>query len=168
MRRIALVAALGCAACSSADDVSTSNSTIAPREPNATVEFVIDGDTVDVMVDGTQERARLIGIDTPETKKPDTPVECFGLEATAHLQALLPVGTPVRLERDVVGRDDFGRLLVYVYRATDGLFVNMAMLADGYGQPLTIPPNVTFSDAFVDAAAEAERRNLGLWAACGQ
>jgi micrococcal nuclease len=135
-------------------------------QPNAVVEFVIDGDTVDLIVEGVEERARLIGIDTPETKKPDTPVECFGPEATAHTESLLPKGTAVHIERDVVARDDFGRLLVYVYRADDGLFVNLDLVAKGYAQPLTIPPNVTFADAFVDAARAAERSDAGLWGGC--
>ena len=67
---------------------------------NATVVRVVDGDTIDVTVDGTEERVRLIGIDTPETVKPNTPVECFGPEASAHTKELLPAGTPVYLERD--------------------------------------------------------------------
>jgi micrococcal nuclease len=78
---------------------------------NATVEWVVDGDTIDVTVDGREERVRLIGIDTPEIPhdddvRPAQPGECFGTEAQEFTAALLPVGTPVRLERDVVGRDD--------------------------------------------------------------
>ena len=144
----------------------------APMEPNATVEWVIDGDTIDVLVDGDQERVRLTGIDTPEVAReatetrPSRPGECFGEEATEFTRGLLPVGTPVRLERDVVGRDDFGRLLAYVYRASDGIFVNYEIVRQGYAQPLTIPPNVTFSDLMVQAARDAEAVDAGLWSAC--
>jgi micrococcal nuclease len=145
---------------------SSAAPTTVDLQPNAVVEFVIDGDTVDLIVEGVQERTRLIGIDTPETKKPDSPVECFGPEATAHTESLLPKGTAVHIERDVVARDDFGRLLVYLYRADDGLFVNLDLVAKGYAQPLTIPPNVTFADAFVDAARAAERSDAGLWGGC--
>ena len=137
-------------------------------EANGTIEFVVDGDTVDVIVDGKQERVRLIGIDTPEIAhqgKPE-PSECFGDEATAFTTSLLPVGTPIRLERDVVGRDDYGRILGYVYRAGDGIFVNYEIVRHGYAQPLTIPPNVIFSKLMVEGARDAESDQAGLWAAC--
>ena len=133
---------------------------------NATVVRVVDGDTIDVTVDGTEERVRLIGIDTPETKKEGTPVECFGPEATAFTESLLPPGTPVRLERDIEPRDPYDRLLAYAYRAGDGLFVNLEIVRRGYAQPLTIPPNVAHSAAFVDAARDAEADDAGLWSAC--
>jgi micrococcal nuclease len=130
------------------------------------VDAVIDGDTIDVRVGGRDERVRLIGIDTPETKRPDTPVECFGAEASARTAALLPPGTEVRLERDVVARDDYGRLLAYVRRTSDGLFVNEALVRDGYAMVSTFPPNVAHAGTFVDAARHAERAGAGLWSAC--
>lgn len=135
-------------------------------EPNATLVYVTDGDTIGVEVDGTEERVRLIGIDTPETKKPDTPVQCFGPEATAFTTSLLPEGTALHLERDVEARDAYGRLLAYVYRADDGLFVNMEIIGRGYARPLTIPPNVAHADEFVAAARDAEAADAGLWAGC--
>ncbi len=165
---IALVVA-GC----DADRSSTATTTVPPGalEPNATVEYVVDGDTIDALIDTpdgqVEERIRLIGIDTPETNRPNTPVECFGPEATAFVEATLPVGTSVRIERDVVGRDDFGRLLGYVYRAEDGLFVNHEIVRRGFATPLSIEPNTTFRDLMVDAARAAEADDLGLWAACG-
>jgi micrococcal nuclease len=128
---------------------------------------VIDGDTIVVDIGGREEHVRLIGIDTPETHKPGTPVECYGPEASARLDELLPAGTVVRLERDRESRDAFGRLLAYVYRERDGLFVELAMAQDGYAGPLAIAPNTTHRreiDAAV-AAARADRR--GLWGACG-
>ncbi len=135
--------------------------------PNAAVATIVDGDTLKVNIDGVTETVRLIGIDTPETKKPGTPVECFGKEASAHLAELLPRGTPVRLERDVEPRDRYGRLLAYLYRAGDGLFVNLAMVADGYAAQLTIPPNVAHADELGRAASEAREAGRGLWGACG-
>lgn len=158
-----------------AGDASPPDATAAPDGPasdalaaNATVDRIVDGDTIDVVIDGIDgvERVRLTGIDTPETKRPDTPVECFGPEATAFVERELPPGTRVRLERDVVGRDDFGRLLAYVYRADDGVFVNLEIVRQGYARPLTIPPNVTHSSVFVDAARAAEADDVGLWSAC--
>ena len=88
------------------------------------------------------------------------------VEAQDFVRDLLPVGTPVRLERDVVGRDDYGRLLAYVYRAGDGIFVNYEIVRQGFARPLTIPPNVTYADLFVDAARAAESDDIGLWSDC--
>jgi micrococcal nuclease len=140
---------------------------------DAVVRRVVDGDTVDVDVDGRTERVRLTGIDTPEIEhppsdgRPGNRAECFADEAHAFTASLIPVGTPVRLERDVVGRDDYGRLLAYVYRADDGIFVNYEIVRHGFARPLTIPPNETFRDLMVRAARDAEADHVGLWAACG-
>jgi micrococcal nuclease len=139
-----------------------------PRtDGRATVVRVIDGDTIVLDIAGTQEHVRLIGIDTPETKKPDHPVECFGPEASARTTELLPPGTEVRLERDVEARDRFDRLLAYVYRASDGLFIERSLLDDGYAGPLTIAPNTAHRDELEAASAGARRRGAGLWSACG-
>ncbi len=135
-------------------------------EPNGTIVRVVDGDTVVINFDGVEERVRLIGIDTPETKKPNSPIECFGPEASAFTHDLLPEGTPVQVVRDAEARDDYGRLLGYVYRSSDGLFVNLEIVAQGYAQPLTIPPNVNFADDFVQAARDAEAADVGLWSGC--
>ena len=157
---------LTCGACDTFGEPTPTTVQLGAVEANATVDFVVDGDTIDAIIDGREERVRLIGIDTPETKKPDTPIECYGPEASSFLESLLPGGTPVRLERDVVGRDDFGRLLAYVYRADDAIFVNYEIVRQGYATPLTIRPNDTFEDLFVDAARDAERDDVGLWDAC--
>ena len=131
---------------------------------------VIDGDTVDVdfVVDGrtVTDRVRLIGIDTPETKKPDTPVECFGPEASARTEQLLPEGTEVRVVLDVEERDDYGRILAYVYRVADDVFVNRQLLADGMARVLPIRPNVSLATELQAAEAEARRALRGLWGAC--
>jgi len=137
-----------------------------PRDGIGMVERVVDGDTVDIRIDGTEERVRLIGIDTPETQKLDSPAECYGSEASTYTEALLPVGTRVRLERDTVGRDHYGRLLGYIHRLDDDLFVNYDILRQGYAQPLTIDPNTIHAATFATAARLAEADNLGLWAAC--
>ena len=153
------------AACSKDSQKDAAHSTSALRA-NATIEYVVDGDTVDMIIDGVEERVRLIGIDTPETKKANTSIQCFGPEATAFTQSLLPEGTAVYLERDVEARDVYGRLLAYAYVAETGSFVNLEIVRAGYAQPLTIPPNVAHSTEFVDAARTAEHDNVGLWAAC--
>jgi micrococcal nuclease len=134
-------------------------------DTNAVVDRVVDGDTLVVTIAGDEERLRLIGVDTPETVKPDAPVECFGPEASQFTKDLLPTGTWVLVQRDVEARDDFDRLLGYVFLA-DGTFVNLELLRQGFATPLTIEPNTAYADAFADAARSAEDRGLGLWAAC--
>jgi micrococcal nuclease len=163
---LVLLAGAGCAACDASNEPAPTTVGGGAVEANATVEYVIDGDTIDAIIDGREERIRLIGIDTPETKKPSSPIECYGPEATTFTESLLPVGTPIRIERDTVNRDDFGRLLGYVYRASDGIFVNYETIRQGFATPLSIEPNTTYIDLFVDAARSAESDDVGLWSAC--
>jgi micrococcal nuclease len=132
----------------------------------ASIVRVVDGDTVRVQLGGREETVRLIGIDTPETVDPRSPVECFGEQASARTKALLPAGTGVRLVADVEPRDRYDRLLAYVYR-DDGTFVNLALVADGFASVLTYPPNVAHESEFTAAAAEARDEGRGLWGACG-
>ena len=134
-------------------------------EPVGTVTHVIDGDTIVVSITGTTERVRLIGIDTPEIAHEDLAAECYGPEATRRVEDLLPDGTRVRLTRDVEPRDQYGRLLAYVFRADDDLFVNLELAADGYAEPLTIPPNITYTAALRPGRRHGARE--GPWA-CGQ
>jgi len=134
-----------------------------PAGVDVVIRKVVDGDTVEV---SGGERVRLIGIDTPETKAPDRPVGCFGKEASAFTASVLPPGTGVRLVGDAEQRDKYGRLLAYVYRQSDGLFVNAELLRRGYAQLLTIPPNIAHADEFTAIAREARAGNQGLWSAC--
>jgi len=127
------------------------------------VEEIIDGDTLVITVGGRRATTRLIGIDTPETKKPDSPVECYGPEATEFLRSLIPPATSILVRRDIEGRDHFGRILTYVFRAADGLFVNREILLQGYARALPIPPNTTFARAFADVAARARQERRGMW-----
>lgn len=156
---VAGVLAAGCNG-ATADDAAT-----------AVVEHIVDGDTIDVRLDGDIERVRLLGIDTPEIAhagtgdRPGNRAECFGDEAHAFTAAVVPPGTIVHLERDVVGRDDYGRLLAYV-RRDDGVELNYELVRQGYARPLTIAPNVAGRDRFVQAARDAERDGAGLWTAC--
>jgi len=127
---------------------------------------VVDGDTIRVRLGGTEERVRYLGVDTPETVKPGTPVQCFG-KAASSFNARLVRARTVRLEFDAERRDRYGRLLAYVYREPDGLFVNAELVRRGYAQPLTIPPNVAHASDFRRLARSARRGGRGLWAACG-
>jgi micrococcal nuclease len=126
------------------------------------VTRVVDGDTI-VVDDG--ERVRLIGIDTPESVKPDSPVECFGLEASRRLSQLLPVGIRVDLVADVEPTDRYDRTLAYVY-LPDGRFVNGLLVSEGFAFAYTVPPNVAHADELVRLQGEARAADRGLWSAC--
>lgn len=134
-----------------------------PGGVDVVVRKVVDGDTIDV---SGGERVRLIGIDTPETNDPNRPAGCFGQEASRFIATVLPPGTPVRLVGDAEQRDRYGRLLAYVYRRADGLFVNAELLRRGFAQLLTIPPNVAHTDELAAIARDARAGSQGLWAAC--
>lgn len=158
MQRWFLVAVLSATAC-----VGTS----IPRDGAAVVTAIVDGDTIDVeLVGGGAERVRLIGIDTPETHHPERPVECLGPEAAARTTNLVPPGTVVMLSRDREARDAYGRLLAYVTRTSDDLFVNLALVEEGLARPLPIEPNVLHRAAIAAAAQRAALAGLGLWTVC--
>ncbi len=126
---------------------------------------VVDGDTIQVELDGRREKVRYIGVDTPESVKPGTPVQCFAKRASAFNHHLV-AGERVRLVPDAEARDRYGRLLAYVYRASDGLFVNAALVRHGYAHTMTIPPNVAHAGEFHRLASAAHHAGRGLWSAC--
>jgi micrococcal nuclease len=123
---------------------------------------VIDGDTIEVSIEGQTYKVRYIGIDTPETKHPDKPVESFGPEAAAQNEELVG-GKVVELEKDVSETDKYGRLLRYVY--VDGLMVNAELVRLGFAQVSTYPPDVKYQDLFLRLQQEAREANRGLWRA---
>jgi micrococcal nuclease len=129
------------------------------------VTQVIDGDTIEVRLDGRLERVRLLGIDTPETHDPRKPVQCFGEVAAAHAAKLLD-GQNVRLEPDPLNsdRDKYRRLLRYVY-LPDGTLVNAALIRDGYAFAYTVFP-LTRLEEFRALEAEARTAGRGLWGGC--
>jgi len=134
------------------------------RASGSLVTRVVDGDTAHVDVDGRDTDVRFIGIDTPESVKPDAPVECFGPEASAYTERRLE-GRRVELEYDVEREDRFGRTLAYVWIG-DELF-NETLVREGYALVTTFPPNVRYVDRFVAAQRAARSEGLGLWGACG-
>ena len=119
-----------------------------------------DGDTLWLSGIG---KVRLIGVDTPEVYGG---VECYGREASAFVERLLPLGTRVTYSLGVEERDRYGRALAYLY-TDDGRFVNLVLVRRGYAQPLTIPPNDDFAPRFVAAARRARRHGVGLWGSTG-
>jgi micrococcal nuclease len=123
---------------------------------------VVDGDTLEVALDG-REDVRLIGVDTPETVKPGTPVQCFGPRAS-RFQHRLVEGRRLRLVFGVERRDAYGRLLAYAY--IGHRFLNAELLRRGLARTLTIPPNDRFSARFERLELAAARAGRGLWGGC--
>jgi len=123
------------------------------------VKRVIDGDTFET---SSGDRVRMIGIDTPESVKPNSPVEPFGKEAARYARELLE-GKQVTLQFDIELRDRYKRLLAYVY-LQDGSFANETIIRSGYARVLTIPPNVAHAELFLEAEREAREQKRGLWA----
>jgi micrococcal nuclease len=130
--------------------------------PRARVVRAVDGDTVIVQTDGREHRLRLIGVDTPESVDPRRPVQPYGKAAAAFTSNVL-TGRTVYLELDVEERDQYGRLLAYLY-LEDGTFFNALLLRAGFAHVLTIPPNVKYADLFQEMARRARAESRGLWA----
>ena len=128
------------------------------------VERVVDGDTVMIDFHGKSTRVRLIGVDTPETVHPRKPVECYGPEASTFTKNLLR-GEHVFLRFGDERRDRYDRLLAYVYRAPDGLFVNLELVRQGYARAYLRYP-FEFAELFGEAQAKAVAVGKGVWGSC--
>lgn len=150
-----------------------------PLEPNtfyrASVERVVDGDTCIVRYeDGSRERVRFIGVDTPESVKPNSPIEFYGREASEHTKQAL-TGKTVFLQTDVEVRDKYKRALAYVWlempkdhkskKEIRAKMYNAHLLLDGFARVMTIQPNSRLADLFVTFEREARSANRGLWGA---
>lgn len=134
---------------------------------------IVDGDTLyvrgdgDLLGDGGADgtAVRLLQIDTPETVAPGSPVECWGPEASAALEDLVPPGSGVSVEADDELLDRYGRTLLYVYD-TDGEMVNLAMVRAGHAEAVLYEPNDRHIAAMRGAESEAREAGRGLWGAC--
>jgi micrococcal nuclease len=132
-----------------------------PSDPHtARVLRVVDGDTIEVSFNGTKEKVRLIGVDTPETVHPTVGVEPYGREASNFTKEKL-ADQIVQLEFDVQERDQYGRLLAYVW--LDEEMFNEVLLYEGYAQMATYPPNVKYVEVFEAAQRDARENGRGLW-----
>ena len=137
--------------------LSTTVETCVPRTTQrdvGTVMAVIDGDTIDVEINGQEFRIRYIGIDTPEKG------ETFAMQATSANQALVN-GKKVLLVKDVSETDEYGRLLRYVF--VGDIFVNHELVKQGYALAATFPPDVSCSELFANAQNQAQSESVGLW-----
>jgi micrococcal nuclease len=115
-----------------------------------------DGDTLWLSGIG---KVRLIGIDTPEVYGQ---AECYGRQASAFVERTVPLGSEVRYRLGLDERDRYGRALAYLW-LPDGRFLNRLLVARGYAQPMTVPPNVEYEDLFVRVSRRAREARRGLW-----
>ncbi len=141
----------------------------APTDPAAAlvpVLGVIDGDTIAVRLNGARTKVRLIGVDTPETRKPNTPVQCYGKQAGSRMQSLVQSRT-VHLVADPSqsDKDRYGRLLRYV-AAPDGRDVGLLLVAGGFAREYTYDTAYARQDAYRAAQIRAQGGKVGLWGAC--
>ncbi|MBN2043592.1 MAG: lamin tail domain-containing protein [Anaerolineales bacterium] len=126
------------------------------QRQTAELVAVIDGDTIDVRIDGQVQRVRYIGVDTPEREDP------YYQEASAANRILLGSGQ-LTLVRDVSDTDRYDRLLRYVLNQ-QGVFVNYELIHNGYAHLVTFPPDVACADTFLAAQEDARTRLAGIWA----
>ncbi len=147
----------------------------------ATVTRVIDGDTIEVIINSVKQKVRYIGINAPETVAPRKPVACFGREASDKNKELV-LGKTVRLEKDISETDKYGRLLRYAYVVSperlvsevepgvEGLngsdSVNNLLVKSGYAYSSTYPPDVKYQKIFQESLKYAKEQKLGLWGKC--
>ena len=132
------------------------------------IDHYIDGDTIAVNMNGNVEEVRFIGVDTPETHRPNTPVQCYGPEAAANTQTEISKFGRVRLQSDPLdtNRDVYGRLLRYVY-LPDGTLLNEKMIQLGYGFAyLDFPFTPDLKVRFAADQATAQAKHIGLWGVC--
>jgi micrococcal nuclease len=125
---------------------------------------IVDGDTVVIDRNNATETIRLIGVDTPELHHPTKPVQCFAREAAAYITSLLK-DRSVRVVSDPSqdARDKYGRTLAYLYR-DDGLFINKALIEEGYGYEYTYEIPYVYQKEFKAAQTYAREHQKGLWA----
>ncbi len=144
----------------------TATDTTGPGQTfSARVVRVVDGDTFLARPTGTRHdvRVRLIGVDTPETVKPNTPVRCYGPEASALTKRLLPHGILVRAAYERGGNQDrFGRDLWDVW-LPDGRFLAGVLASSGAARAYPIAPQTTYADALRALSDQARDAHRGLW-----
>ena len=145
------------------EDVRLENFTASEGQEAYKVIKVVDGDTIDVDINGEISRLRLIGIDTPETVDPRKPVQCFGREASNKAKELLQ-GQFIFLESDETQgeRDKYKRLLRYVF-LPDGTNYGLFMISEGYAHEYTYSEPYKYQAEFKQAEIDARSGNKGLW-----
>jgi micrococcal nuclease len=162
---VAMIVAAGCSTEAMQESGSSFITEIYARYPSLkekkyeveTIKRIVDGDTFETE---SGEKVRLIGVNTPETTNGNS--EQYGLEAKAFSQSRLQ-GKTVYLFRDTGSTDKYGRLLRYLFIESEPLMFNEALVAEGYANTMTVPPNVMYADSFVSLERKARSQNKGLW-----
>lgn len=138
----------------------------------AEVHKIVDGDTIEIVYppDDWWFKVRIVGINAPESVKPNTPVQCYGKEASQRLAAIIPVGATVYLERDVSDEDQYGRLLRHVWVIDAGTgqayLVSELLVRGGFVDARHYPPDDKYDDRLARAELAAKHEDDGLWGAC--
>lgn len=152
------------------DDVSqqTTNSKVTTTNGNkqliaATIVKNVDGDTIEINLNGKEEKIRMLCVDTPETHHPRLGVQPFGPEASDYTKKTLYVGRNVQIETGIGGgRDKYGRLLAYIY--VDGKMFNEMLLEKGLARVAYIyAPNTKYVDEFYAIQKLAQQKGIGIW-----
>lgn len=138
---------------------------LADNRQEAKVVKVVDGDTLDVSLNGKTERIRIIGIDTPETVDPRKPVQCFGLKASNMAKEQLS-NQNVQLESDPTQgeRDKYGRLLRYIWLDDGSSDFGAIMIQFGYAHEYTYNIPYKYQSKYKQLQKDAEVGKKGLWA----
>jgi len=131
---------------------------VAPTAP--VVTRVVDGDTIEVDIDGTSYKVRYIGIDTPELDDKRPEFCALAQEATRYNRELVE-GKTVRLEKDISETDQYGRLLRYVY--VGDTFVNAELVRQGLAWAKVYQPDTKYQNILEKAEAEAKQNKIGIW-----
>ncbi len=146
-----------------------------PQKHKVLIAYVIDGDTIKVFFQGRKESVRLIGIDTPESRrnsrakriarKTGKTLKCIiqeGKLSKKYVKSLVKKGDSIYLEFDIQQRDRYRRILAYVY-LSNGKMLNEEILKAGYGTPYTVPPNIKYVERFLEIYKQARYERKGLW-----
>ncbi|MDQ0094219.1 thermonuclease family protein [Paeniglutamicibacter psychrophenolicus] len=128
---------------------------------SATVQHVVDGDTLYVLLDGERTKVRLLNVDAPELTHGDQPGQCFGQEASRYLSKKLPKGSTIQLAFDVERYDRYGRTLAWVTLEEES--INESLVASGHAKAMKVEPNVQFYAQLLTAQKQAQRDNAGMF-----
>lgn len=149
--------------------VAAADETEASSRVPVEVTGIIDGDTIEIRIDGEVELVRFIGINSPETGGPYREAECYGTEASMIAAESIASATTISLQQDQTDRDQFDRLLRYVWletSAAEPVLLNELLVSRGAAYARAYPPDLMFQSRLDDAESAAQRRELGLWNSC--
>lgn len=136
-------------------------------ENKATFVRVVDGDTLIANIDGKEEYVRLLLVDTPETKHSKKEIQPFGSEASELMRIMFQEGDSIRLEYGTEKRDNYDRILAYIY-TEDGRMFNKELLKRGLARVAYVfPPNDKYAKTFQEIEGQAKKKKIGVWSIDG-